>query len=203
MSNDKIKINISGGKADFGNISQGNSNELLVSTSTETKKLANISCKVFISYRRSDNANISGRIYDRLIHTFGKDNIFKDTYSIPLGVDFKEYIRKEITKSDILLAIIGKGWLGLTKQNNKLNEPLDFVRLEIASAFEKNIPVIPLLVSNASMPEEGDLPDELIKLVYMNGIQIRSGPDFENDINRLLISLNKIASRNSRNTILN
>jgi hypothetical protein len=44
---------------------------------------------IFISYRRDDSVDITGRIYDRLVQHFSRDTVFKDVDSIPLGIDFR------------------------------------------------------------------------------------------------------------------
>jgi hypothetical protein len=44
---------------------------------------------IFISYRRDDSADVAGRIYDRLVDSFGEDLVFKDVDNIPFGMDFK------------------------------------------------------------------------------------------------------------------
>ena len=152
--------------------------------------------RVFISYRRSDSADISGRIYDRLIGRFGKEPIFKDVDSIPLGIDFKEYLGKKVGECDVLLAIIGDHWLDASNSTGKarLEDPTDFVRIEIQSALERDIPVIPLLVRGALVPREESLPPSLRKLVYRNGIPIRSDPDFHRDMDRLISALERYIS---------
>ena len=149
--------------------------------------------RIFISYRRSDSADIAGRIYDRLIGRFGKDPVFKDVDSIPLGLDFKEYLDKKVGDCDVLLAIIGDRWLdaGNPSGKKRLEDPADFVRIEIESALERGIPVIPLLVRGAEMPREDMLPPGLQKLVYRNGIPIRSDPDFHRDMDRLISALER------------
>jgi hypothetical protein len=151
------------------------------------------SARIFVSYRRSDSADIAGRIYDRLIGRFGKDPVFKDVDSIPLGFDFKEYLDKKVGECDVLLAIIGDRWLDASAATEKkrLEDPTDFVRIEIESALERGILVIPLLVRGAEMPSEGTLPSSLRKLVYRNGIPIRSDPDFHRDMDRLISALEK------------
>lgn len=148
---------------------------------------------IFISYRRSDSADIAGRIYDRLIDSFGKNPIFKDVDSIPLGFDFKEYLDKKVSECNALLAIIGDRWVDAVDSTGKkrLEDPADFVRIEIESALERGIPVIPLLVRGAQMPTEQHLPPGLRKLVYRNGIPVRPDPDFHNDMNRLIAALEK------------
>lgn len=149
--------------------------------------------KIFISYRRSDSADIAGRIYDRLIGKFGRNPVFKDVDSIPLGLDFKEYLDEQVGKCDVLLAIIGDQWLEASDAsgNRRLDNPADFVRIEIESALERNIPVIPLLVRGAQMPTKENLPSSLRKLVYRNGIPIRPDPDFHRDMDRLIKALEK------------
>ena len=152
---------------------------------------------IFISYRRSDSADIVGRIYDRLINRFGKELIFKDVDSIPLGIDFKEYLDQKVGECDVLLAIIGDHWLDASDANGKyrLDDPTDFVRIEIQSALQRGIPVIPLLVRGAQMPDGTRLPSGLQKLVYRNGIPIRSDPDFHRDMDRLISALEKFARK--------
>lgn len=148
---------------------------------------------IFLSYRRDDSADVSGRIYDRLVNKFGRENIFIDVDSIPLGVDFRTYIDEMVSKADILLVVIGPDWLGTIDENQrKTDDPRDFVRLEVKSALNRDIPVIPLLVRNAMMPGEQDLPSDIKGLTFRNGIPVRSDPDFDNDITRLLLGLNKI-----------
>jgi hypothetical protein len=144
--------------------------------------------KIFISYRRADSADVTGRIYDRLLQQFGKSAIFKDVDSIPPGVDFKTHLEKAVGRCKIFLVVIGDRWLDATdsKRRNRLQDPDDFVRIEIESALNRNIPIIPLLVRGAFMPAEEKLPRSLRKLVYRNGIPIRSDPDFHGDMDRLI-----------------
>jgi hypothetical protein len=147
--------------------------------------------KIFLSYRRDDSADVTGRINDRLANHFGKPAILRDVDSIPLGVDFRAYIEQLVAECDILLAIIGRDWLSMTdaEGNRRLDNPDDFIRIEIESALERNIPVVPLLVRQAMMPSEDDLPESLKELSYRNGIDIRRDPDFDTDIDRLINGL--------------
>lgn len=166
------------------------------SSSRKKKKAAPYEAvsRIFISYRRSDSADVSGRIYDRLVDRFGKNLIFKDVDSIPLGLDFKEYLGKKVGECEVLLAIIGDHWLDASDGigARRLMDPSDFVRIEIESALERDIPVIPLLVRNATMPREDSLPSSLRNLVFRNGISIRSDPDFHRDMDRLIKALEKL-----------
>ncbi len=146
---------------------------------------------IFLSYRRADSADVSGRIYDRLVGAFDKVAVFKDVDSIPLGTDFKEYLDEKVSECNVLLAVIGDKWLEVSDARGKrrLEDPQDFVRIEIESALARNIPVIPLLVRGAPMPSEDELPEGLKKLAFRNGTQIRADPDFHRDMDRVIAAL--------------
>ena len=130
---------------------------------------------VFISYRRKDSHYIADRIYDWLDREFGRDNVFKDVDAIPLGRDFRKSLQDAITRCDVLLAIIGPRWLGETDESGRrrVDDPGDWVRIEIETALERDIPVIPLLVDGASFPRGEDLPPSLEGLVYRHGMPVR------------------------------
>jgi hypothetical protein len=50
----------------------------------------------------------------------------------------------------------------------RLDNPEDFVRIEIATALSREVRVIPVLLDGASMPRTTDLPDDLKPLVRRN-----------------------------------
>lgn len=147
--------------------------------------------KIFISYRRDDSADISGRIYDRLAHHFEKGFVFKDVDSIPFGLDFRDVLGNALKECDVFLAIIGKEWLNLKNANGvrRIDDPEDFVKMEIESALQRKIPVIPVLVQGTSMPAAHILPQGIKELAYRNGIQVRPDPDFHKDMDRLISKL--------------
>jgi TIR domain len=150
--------------------------------------------QIFISYRREDSAAITGRIYDRLLQRFGRDTIFKDVDSIPLGVNFRKHIDSIVSECAVVLVVIGDKWMGATDSmgRGRLNDPRDFVRIEIESALRRGIPVIPLLVHNAELPGERILPESLRELADRNGMSIGHDPHFHGDINRLISNLEAI-----------
>jgi hypothetical protein len=160
---------------------------------------ARLKNKIFISYRRGESIDIAGRIYDRLIGAFPRNSVFKDVDNIPLGVDFREILKKELELCSVLLAIVGKNWLTLQDSSGRrrLDNPSDFVRLEIETALSLNIPVIPVLVQDATIPSEDALPESLRPLVYRNGLPIRPDPDFHRDMDRLIRGIKQIMSQRS------
>ncbi|HEY7020692.1 MAG TPA: SUMF1/EgtB/PvdO family nonheme iron enzyme [Ktedonobacterales bacterium] len=150
--------------------------------------------KIFISYRRDDSAADSGRIDDRLAPKYGRANVFKDVDNIPLGVDFRRALNDEVAKCDVMLVIIGRQWVTMSDEHRqqRLDNPSDFVRIEVEAALARNIPVIPVLVQNAAMPQERDLPASLAPLAYRNGIGVRGDPYFHQDMDLLIRRLDAL-----------
>ena len=103
---------------------------------------------IFLSYRRDDAEGEAGRLFDFLTAEFGADNVFMDVAGIEPGRDFRKVIDQNVTSCGVLLAMIGKGWLDAKDDAGRprLDDPMDFVRLETASALKRDIPVIPVLV---------------------------------------------------------
>ena len=144
--------------------------------------------QIFISYRRQDSEDIIGRIYDRLIRDFGENAVFKDVDSIPLGVDFRDHIVKELESCEYFLAVIGKDWLEIEDEDGirRIEDTRDHVRIETQVALKKGIPVIPILVRGAKVPPWTKLPDDLKDLSFRNGLSVRPDPDFHRDMDRLV-----------------
>ncbi len=88
----------------------------------ETTKSSRTMSRIMISYRRDDSADVTGRIYDRLIHQFGQETVFKDVDSIPFGVDFRKYLDEQVGRCDVFLAVIGRDWMRMrgSKQKSRL-----------------------------------------------------------------------------------
>jgi hypothetical protein len=146
--------------------------------------------KVFISYRRDDSAGHAGRVHDRLEREFGRDLLFMDVDGVPLGVNFVKVLSDEVAKCDVLLAVIGPNWLNARDEdgNRRLDNPHDFVRIEIGAALQRNILVIPILLDSAKVPKANQLPKDLEELSIRNGLDVRHA-SFHNDIDRLVRSL--------------
>jgi TIR domain len=142
---------------------------------------------VFISYRREDSGGFAGRIYDRLTRSLGAENVFFDVDSIAPGVDFVDTLNDRLSRCDALVAVIGRSWLSLADASNhrRLDDPNDYVRLEIEAALQRGIRVIPVLVDGATLPKSGDLPPTLAKLTRRQAIEI-SLARFESDVERLV-----------------
>ena len=149
-----------------------------------------MAAKVFISYRRDDSAGHAGRVMDRLERELGRDLLFMDVDAIPFGTNFSKVLHEEVAKCGVLLAVIGPNWSDARDENGnrRLDDPNDFVRIEIAAALQRNIPVIPILLDGARIPNADQLPEDLKELALRNGMEIRHA-SFHNDMNRLIRGL--------------
>ena len=142
--------------------------------------------RIFVSYRREETAYPAGWLYERLAERFGAGQVFKDVDSIQLGDDFVEVITRAVGSCDVLLALIGDEWLNISDSygRRRIDDPEDFVRLEIEAALSRQVRVIPILVDGASMPSADELPDSLAPLVRRQALEL-SPSRFEFDTNRL------------------
>ena len=130
--------------------------------------------RIFISYRRSDASGHAGRLNDYLADYFGSDRIFFDVDTIEPGTDFAQRIANELDNSDAVLVMIGNQWLETKQEAGKrrLDNPDDYVRIEIQTALRKKIQVIPILVQGVQMPSSDMLPEAIRDLSRRNAIRL-------------------------------
>jgi TPR repeat protein len=130
--------------------------------------------RVFISYRREDVPGHAGRLYDRLQREFGADNVFIDVDTLLPGDDFVEAIGETLNRCDLMIALIGPRWLTVTDDRGRprLDDPGDFVRVEIRTALERRIRTVPVLVERAAMPQEQQLPEPLRPLTRRQAMEL-------------------------------
>jgi TIR domain len=159
--------------------------------------------KIFINYRRGDTIATAGRLHDRLAKVFGRDSIFMDVDHIPAGVDFVGYLQKQIAACDVLLALIGHGWLNATDHvgQRRIDDPTDFVAIELASALARDIPLIPVLIDGAPLPPESALPERLKGLSKRNAVEVRN-TQFGSDADRLVEKVRAVTGARSRGPLL-
>ena len=129
---------------------------------------------IFICYRREDSSPHAGRLYDRLVEIFGTERVFMDVDGIQPGEDFVETIEAKVRSCNAMVAVIGKEWLKATLEgdHSRLEDPEDYVRLEIVTALNRKIRVIPVLVSGARMPSPQDLPRDLAPLARRQAVEL-------------------------------
>jgi ribosomal protein L7/L12 len=152
-----------------------------------------MAAKIFICYRRDDSAGHTGRVHDRLEREFGRDLLVMDVDAIPLGMNFAKFLRDEVAKCGVLLAVMGPRWLDMRDEDGsrRVDNPTDFVRIEIATALQRDIPVIPILLDGARVPKADQLPEDLGELALRNGLDVRHA-SFHDDMNKLIRGLRSL-----------
>ncbi len=148
---------------------------------------------IFINYRRDDAPGVAGRLYDHLARKFTRGRLFIDVDAIKPGLDFVKQLDTQVSQCDALLAVIGPHWLTATdsKGKRRLDDPHDYVRIEIASALKRDIPVIPVLIDGAEMPAEADLPEDLAPLARRHALELRH-TRFASDADAIVSALHTV-----------
>ena len=153
---------------------------------------------IFISYRRDDSADITGRIYDWLLREFPGGKVFKDVDSIPMGDDFRDHMRTALDGCRVVLVVMGREWLDMRGPTGarRLDDPGDYVRLEVEAALQRRpeVKVIPVVVGGGAQPTADRLPESLRDLCFLQTPQLRRDPDFVTDMGRLITRLKTLLS---------
>jgi hypothetical protein len=148
--------------------------------------------KVFVSYRRDDAQSQTDRLCEHLIQARRFD-VFQDVDRMPVGFDFRRVLTNKVAGCDVFLAVIGDAWLSTSGPDGsrRLDDPADFVRIEIEAALARNIPVIPVLVGAVPVPKAADLPESLRELSFRHGVRVRPNPGFRDDMKHLIRGINE------------
>ena len=109
---------------------------------------------IFGSYRPEDAPGYAGRLFDRLQQEFGRDNVFMDVDALQPGDDFVDKIGERLNGCDLMVTVIGRRWVAATDAAGlrRLEQPGDYVRLELETALARHIVTVPVLVEGATMP---------------------------------------------------
>lgn len=152
---------------------------------------------LFLSYRRDDSAGFAGRLSEALEAAFGADSVFRDVDDIHPGSDFAAAIQQELYTVGAVLVLIGPDWLAAEAEGRRrLEDPADFVRIEVFAALASGKPVIPVLVNGAAMPRERDLPEPLRPLARRQAFSLADAA-WKSDVARLTRALRPLLPRRS------
>ena len=83
--------------------------------------------------------------------------------------------------------VIGPKWVAITDAHGRrrLDDPGDFVRMEVGRALSRGVRVIPVLVEDARMPRAAELPEELQALTRRQYHEL-SDSRWEYDVGKLI-----------------
>ena len=149
--------------------------------------------RIFVSYRREDAAGDAGRLADHLHRRFGAARVFLDIETIDPGADFVQVLRDSLQETAAMLVVIGPRWLSLRNADGtrRIDDPGDFVRMEVETALDRGIPVVPVLVQGAALPREQDLPSSLAPLLTRQAAMLDHA-EFHADAERLCDRLARV-----------
>ncbi|MBK7763883.1 MAG: CD225/dispanin family protein [Bacteroidetes bacterium] len=170
----------------------------IIFTDIKTNGMSALPGTIFINYRKDDTRWNALALYNELQKYFEKDQIFKDFNTILPGDDFVVSIENALRKCDVLLVVIGPNWLSMKDEsgNRRLDDPDDFVRLEVSTALSRNIQVIPVLIDNTVMPKAADLPENMKSLYRRQFVEI-DNTRFEDDVRNLAEAIKKVLPEGS------
>jgi hypothetical protein len=153
---------------------------------------------IFINYRRDDAPGVAGRLFDYLALKFPRRSLFMDVDAMKPGMDFNKQLDTQVSQCQVLLAVIGPHWLDAKDKagQRRLDNEKDYVRIEIASALKRAIPVIPILVDDTAMPTEDTLSDDLKPLTRRHGLELRH-TRFNADADAIMRALESVVRRRS------
>jgi class 3 adenylate cyclase/tetratricopeptide (TPR) repeat protein len=154
--------------------------------------------RVFLSYRRDDVPDAADRLAESLARRFGKSQVFLDIDKIDIGAPFAKIVGDWVASCDVLLALIGRGWVDATNDDGyrRLADPNDYVRLEIEAALSRDIRVVPVLIHGATIPKDTQLPASLVPLLERNAIELNR-KYWDQDVEGLADAIERIASERS------
>ena len=148
--------------------------------------------RIFLNYRREDSQGEAGRLYDSLREHFSSKELFMDVDAIEPGLDFVDVLEGAVASCDVLLALMGRDWATVSIDGRRrLDNPSDFVRLEIAAALRRNVRVVPVLVHGTTMPPADALPDDLKALTRRAAIEL-SHTRWRSDVTSLVALLQRL-----------
>jgi TIR domain len=149
---------------------------------------------IFISYRRADSSDITQGIFAQLERRFRWVEIFKDVDAIPPGRDFVAAIQRALAHVSLMVVVLGPQWTSVRDGlgRRRLDNPADFVRLEVESGLRRGIPLVVLLADGAMMPEPAHLPPSLAPLAQSPAFPIRSGLTLSADLDRAIAAMTRL-----------
>ncbi len=149
--------------------------------------------KVFVGYRSDDAPDAAHRLAERLESRFGESSVFLDIDRISPGAVYAKVISDWVGKTDVFVAVIGRGWLGEKSDGSlRIKEPRDFVRRELQTALSKGVPVIPVLIEDAPILRAQDLPKSLAQLSDLEAIRLTRS-HWAADVERLQSAITELA----------
>lgn len=129
--------------------------------------------EVFVNYRSDDSGYAASEIFHRLVDRFGAHQVFHAAVIVP-GTVYPQTIRAAVERCDALVAVIGPRWLTATdEKGRRIDNDRDWVHMELRRAFQRGIPVVPVLLDNTPILVADQLPSDLRVLANTQVARVR------------------------------
>jgi TIR domain len=158
---------------------------------------------IYISYRKEDTQGAAAHLYKNLTEAFGRKAVFMDVAGSQPGRDVRDVVDDHLVSCAAVLVIIGKDWADARDAagQRRLDNPLDLVRIETAAALTQGLPVIPVLVQGATMPQPTELPPDLADLAYRNPVTLQQS-QWGSDVETLVALLKSLIQGSAQGVVL-
>jgi hypothetical protein len=131
-------------------------------------------------------------MHEKLTAHYGSESIFRDIDSIQPAANFRKVIGQTLRRSDLVIVLIGPRWRGPFDGKYRIQDSHDWVRIEVETALQLDIPIIPVLIEGAAMPKSEEVPDSLKELTVIQAIKVDPGKDFQSQMKRLTDAIDQI-----------
>jgi hypothetical protein len=131
---------------------------------------------IFINYRRVETLKDAQHLKTLFAKTFGAKRVFLDVSGIDGGSNWLQTLERQVAVSDAMVVLIGTEWANIKDEQGgrRLDDPNDFVRVEISQALLRNLPIVPVLTDGASMPKPAQLPGNVMPLTLFQAMPLRT-----------------------------
>ena len=111
------------------------------------------------------------------------------------GTKFPTVLEQRLAECKVMVVLIGPDWLNSRdgQGQRRLDNPDDWVRLEIGHALKRNITVIPVRVNGVDLPPKTALPEEIRGLLDHQAVSV-STSSFRSDMAGLSKDIRSIPS---------
>jgi pyruvate/2-oxoglutarate dehydrogenase complex dihydrolipoamide acyltransferase (E2) component len=153
--------------------------------------------EIFLAYRSNDVDGHVSRLVTLLEQEFSRYKVFVDYKSLEPGLDYERSITGSLNNTaKVLILVIGSRWLHAVDSTGRkrLDNENDLHRREIAIAFSRAIPILPILVQGTTMPHADELPRE-IALVSRSQALPLANDRWDYDSRRILDAVHRLYGR--------
>lgn len=143
--------------------------------------------RIFLCYRHDESVGVVLRTRDALENAFERDLQFVGFDTALAGKNFADSVSAEVRASAALFVFISPEWSHAEYDDgiSRSMTPQNGTRVAIVTALENEIPVVPILLNGARVPNPDTLPEDMRPMTYRNAIVLGSGESLNEGLEHL------------------